>query len=420
MSGILKQFAVELGCGRSNHDTPCTMMEDTISQGIYTALKPFYCVCKILGQVSYSYAKTKHSNRITIVHGLFHTVYSIAWILFCVTAMAYTLLTLQNCDSEILSGKVLIACDIYYIAVYAASLVCLVYGAIFNGRKHSLILTKLSLIDTALFKAHEERRVNRRAMFTSIAEIVIVLMYNIAMAFYYHYSNTQESCFTMTLLSFECVIIYCNTMAVMQYCNLVRVMQERYKRINKHLSKSDAAIQGHSGCLRAGNMISLFVSSRNSRNFKATRFRSLRVIFSELNHIIRLINEDCGIQILVMTMWILVSVLLVVFFTLLDSEYGVYTGIGYLISSLYLLTKLASSCHTAGSETDVSKFLVQKLLLDETLQPKDIDELKMLSLQLNTSTVEYSAYGFFALNLQFLCSVSGVIISYVVIIVQIK
>jgi hypothetical protein len=152
----------------------------------------------------------------------------------------------------------------------------------------------------------------------------------------------------------------------------------------------------------------------------AVQFRSFRIIFSELNHIIRLINEDYGISVLAATIWILVSVVLVVFFTLLDTEYGAYTGICYLVSSSCLLTKLASSCHTAGSENDVSKFLVQKLLLDNTLQPKDIEELKMLALQLNSTTTEYSAYGFFVLNLQFLCSVIGVIISYIVIIVQIK
>jgi hypothetical protein len=142
--------------------------------------------------------------------------------------------------------------------------------------------------------------------------------------------------------------------------------------------------------------------------------------FSELNHIIRLINEDNGISVLAVTIWLLVSIVLVVFFTLLDAEDSTYRGIGYLVNSLCLLTKLASSCHTAGSETDVSKFLVQKLLLDDTLQPKDAEELKMFALQLNSTTTEYSAYGFFVLDLPFLCSVIGVIISYIVIIVQIK
>jgi hypothetical protein len=146
----------------------------------------------------------------------------------------------------------------------------------------------------------------------------------------------------------------------------------------------------------------------------------LRIIFSEINYVVRLINEEYGISVLVATIWLLVSVVLAVFFALLDTQYNGYTSIGYLATCLCLLIMLAFACHTAGSENDVSKFLVHKLLLDNTLQPKDIEELKMLAFQLNSTTTEYSAYGFFALNLPFLCSVIGVIVSYIVIILQIK
>jgi hypothetical protein len=405
-------------------------MEDTISNGIYTAVRPFYCVCKMLGQVSYLYSRAKFTNRITVVHSLFHTVYSTAWALFCVTALGYTLRTLHDCD--ILPEKLLIASYIYYTISYAASFVCVIHGVICSGSKHSLILGKLSLVDGALFKPHEERRVNRRTMFTSIAEIVILLLFSTATSFYYIYSTEQEECYTTVVQSLECIFTFSNIMAVMRYCNLVLLLHKRFKRVNKYLSSDvnvtcigsyvadDTPALGHSTCLRAGRKISLYVSSRNPRSNKAIHFYSLRVIFSELNHAIRLINEDCGIPVLATTMWMLVSAVFVVFFTLLDSEHGAYGGISYLMIALCLLTKLSTSCHTAGSEIDASKFFVQKLLLDDALHPKDIEELQMLSVQLNSTTAEYSAYGFFVLNLPFLCSVIGVIISYIVIIVQMK
>ncbi|PNF19713.1 hypothetical protein B7P43_G15307 [Cryptotermes secundus] len=407
------------------------MEEEEISNGLYTAVKPFYCVCKILGQESYSYSKAKN-NKIKIVRGCVHTTYSIVWAIFFVVALAYTLRSVHNCDYDVLLDKTLIASYIYYIATFAASVVSLIHGAVFSGRKHSQILSRLSLVDSVLFRPGEERGVNRKIMFTSIAEIVIVLMYQLALSFYYISTNTQEACFTNVLLSLECLITYSNITIVLRYCNLVRVMQERFKRINKHLSSYDNVsciincvtngnrMQGHSKCFGDRNAVNLCVSSRNSRSINATEFRSLRITFSELNHVIRLINEDYGISVLAATIWILVTMVLMVFFTLQEAEYGAYSGIGYLFSSLCLLTKLSSSCHTAGSEIGVSKFLVQKLLLDSTFQPKDSEELKMLALQLNSTTTEYSAYGFFILNLQFLCSVIGVIISYIVIIVQIK
>jgi hypothetical protein len=405
------------------------MKEEAISNGIYTAVKPYHFMGRMFGQVTYSYSKAKNNKR-TTVRGSFHTVYSIVWAIFYIMALACTLRLLHNCDSEVLPE--IITSDIYYITAYGVSIVSLVHGAIFSGRKDSVILTKLSLVDSTLLRPQEEKRLNRKTMFTSIAEIVISLMIHVPMSFYYISLNAQETCLSTVPLSLECVINYCNIMIVLRYCNLVRVLQERYKYINKYLSSyvnvsctincvtNRNRARGHSRYFGEGNEINLCVLSRNSRSITAIELRSLRIIFSEINYAVRLINEEYGISVLVATIWLLVSVVLMVFFTLLDAEYGGYTGIGYLASCLCLLIMLAFACNAAGSENDVSKFLVHKLLLDNTLHPKVIEELKMLALQLNSTTTEYSAYGFFALNLPFLCSVTGVIVSYIVIIVQIK
>jgi hypothetical protein len=110
----------------------------------------------------------------------------------------------------------------------------------------------------------------------------------------------------------------------------------------------------------------------------------------------------------------------VIFYTLLDPEYDEYAGAGWLLFSFALLIRISSTCHAAANENDTSKFLVQMLLLEDDLSPKDITELKFLSFQLNNTPVQYSACGFFVLNLPFLCSVTGVIISYIMIIVQLK
>jgi hypothetical protein len=116
--------------------------------------------------------------------------------------------------------------------------------------------------------------------------------------------------------------------------------------------------------------------------------------------------------VLAVTCWILVGVISVIFFTLLDSEYGEGAGVGNTIFHLVLLISISSTCHRAASENDKSKLLVQKLLLEDDLTPEDITELKLLSFQLNNTPVQYSACGLFVLNLPFFCSVTGAIISY--------
>jgi len=63
---------------------------------------------------------------------------------------------------------------------------------------------------------------------------------------------------------------------------------------------------------------------------------------------------------------------------------------------------------------------VQKLLLVGNCGNESIEELKMFSIQLQVMTKEYTACGFFSLNLKFFASVISVIAFYIIIMVQIK
>jgi hypothetical protein len=73
-------------------------------------------------------------------------------------------------------------------------------------------------------------------MLTSIAEIVIVFVANIASSWYYIHTSTSEACFATCLATIECVVNYLNTMVIVNYCKLVRVTHERYKHMNRHLA----------------------------------------------------------------------------------------------------------------------------------------------------------------------------------------
>jgi hypothetical protein len=166
--------------------------------------------------------------------------------------------------------------------------------------------------------------------------------------------------------------------------------------------------------------LTLRVSPLCFKSFNGPQFRSLRSVLSELNCVVSLINGTYGISVLAFTCWLLVSIIIALFFTLFELEDGQYGSLVYLIVYSILLIRISSTCHTAASENDTSKLLVQKLLLEDDLNPQDLTELKFLSLQLNNTPVQYSACGLFVLNLSFLCSVTGVIISYMILVVQLK
>ena len=76
--------------------------------------------------------------------------------------------------------------------------------------------------------------------------------------------------------------------------------------------------------------------------------------------------------------------------------------------------------HTATNEARSSRTVVGKLLLEENSRKECVKQLKIFSLQLQAMKNEYTACGFFSLNLSLFTSVVGVIVSYVVVLVQIK
>jgi len=92
----------------------------------------------------------------------------------------------------------------------------------------------------------------------------------------------------------------------------------------------------------------------------------------------------------------------------------------YGVMFMVLFLKLTFFCHTATNEARSSRILVQKLLLEGNCRNECVKELKMFSLQLQAMTNQYTACGFFSLNLSLFTSVFSVILSYIVILVQIK
>jgi hypothetical protein len=80
---------------------------------------------------------------------------------------------------------------------------------------------------------------------------------------------------------------------------------------------------------------------------------------------------------------------------------------------------MAAVCQFAENERETSISLVQKLLLGDNLGDKNCEELEMLSAQLRDMKIKYTACGFFTLNFPYLCSVVGLISSYVLIMAQV-
>ena len=148
--------------------------------------------------MTYSFVQDKINNKVAKDYLPVNVVYSVVCIVFCVISFTYTICCLHNSDPQLLPGKVRTANYIYYTILYITCSFSSLY-AILSGRKCPLLLKKLSLVDSLLYKQHEVQSVNRKSMLASVAEIVIVFVESFLLSWFYIYSNTEDTCFTTCL-----------------------------------------------------------------------------------------------------------------------------------------------------------------------------------------------------------------------------
>jgi gustatory receptor len=96
---------------------------------------------------------------------------------------------------------------------------------------------------------------------------------------------------------------------------------------------------------------------------------------------------------------------------------GIFAIVWAVVASVVLFV-ISVACHETSEEAAMSVSLVHSLLLDPCLSRDVSKELYLFSTQLTHLKIEFSACGFFAINLPFFYSVIGVICTYVIFLCQ--
>jgi hypothetical protein len=147
----------------------------------------------------------------------------------------------------------------------------------------------------------------------------------------------------------------------------------------------------------------------------------LRQKNSELYNITRLINGTYVIPILPTTFWMLTGVLCSLYEVLVDFKIVRVADALYVCHYLFgalLQSKIILSHSFERSK--VFKDFSAEIAFRKNCINECVKELNMFSLQLQVMGNEFTVCGFFSLNLNIFASVVSVIVSYVIIMVQIK
>ena len=283
----------------------------------------------------------------------------------------------------------------------------------------------------------EETYMNRNVIFNIISEFILLTVFPCTFIIYFiHKLRSEEYYIIYLILIIFCVTFICNILSLMQFLNLVFMVKQRYSHLNKRLINcingtasrpKSVNIKGER-CIRSARAVDHIIVTpvrvSSFRNFegtlKQTDILCLRQVYSELYDITCLINDTYGIAILAIMCWMLTGILCSLYEVLFHfKEWGIIHAV-YVIIFCVFFFKLTFYCHTATNEGRSSRIVVQKLILEGNCRNECVKQLKMFSLQLQEMTNEYTACGFFTLNLKLFASVVSAIISYVIIMVQIK
>jgi hypothetical protein len=182
-----------------------------------------------------------------------------------------------------------------------------------------------------------------------------------------------------------------------------------------------------------GNTVGAATSATAPYNYRQCliRIHRLKHVHVELHALTQLINFTFGLQIFLVITWFIVINTLAFHLVakyistvsdmhnqiLRNNFQGIFAIIWAVVASVGLFL-IFVACHETSDEAAMSVSLVHSLLLDPCLSSDVSKELYLFSMQLIHLKIEFSAYGFFAINLPFFYSFIGVICTYVIFFCQ--
>jgi hypothetical protein len=363
-------------------------------------------------------------------------MFTVIWLVVFTVGLPVQLWLVYSADN--IPSTFFIALILFIASSYISSIVAVVWVSIIKRKRFLEIIDNISEVDNKLrYTLQEETYMNRKVVINIISEVALLAVIQCIVFIYITYKFRGDGYLIVILRPISIISGYlCNTLLLYQFVTLVFMVKQRYSHINKRLcnwingtvespkglnTENERCSQTHMTVDHV-NMTHFFVSSVGNieRTLKHTDIHLLRQICSELYGVTCVINDTYGVPILTSIFWILTIVLCFSYNAMVDFKAWGFVDVVYVITCLVMVFKITFVCHSASNEARSSRIVVQKLLLLGHCRKECTKELKMFSLQLQAMKFEFTACGFFSLNLSFFTTVVSVIASYFIIMVQIK
>jgi hypothetical protein len=320
--------------------------------------------------------------------------------------------------------------------LHVTNIISLCVCSIFKRRQITQIVHQIEdLVNIFMIKVDRNVMYNRMKKFV-IFETILQLLYTVVnicyVCVYIMYNSSVLTCIMPSLESLGCIF---NSLMILQFVSIIMISRHICKYINHELEVCCDMIENFSrySIIFHTEGLSIFRSLEVKR-FVCLRdhIRGLRLVYSRLNKVTRLLNAYYGLPILLGISWSFMCVVSVMYATLYYFIYVTYTynsfiryanisvSVASCISCVILMALLTTACHIMGNETQMILFHIQKILLHRDLGKQTVNELKNFCSQVINLKLEISACGFFKLNLPFLNSFISKFFAYFIIMFQLN
>ena len=350
------------------------------------------------------------------------------------------------------------------VLMFLASIVSLLQQAIFCREELKVSLLTIVRIDTHLL---------RKSYSGVYRKTKIILTLQLVISFTYFLTVSSFDFITVTKKYewFHCLLMYfinaIDTVMNLQFVNFIFLIGHRFKVLNSEL---DSTITTSSACVNdctsyndgtysvsvvevgfddpvgrekmaaemvpTGNVTNTQIFTnhwlkRRLRNQGVCNIRTLRRIYMLLHSVIATVNSSFGVQIMLTTISSATITTLNIHTSIVFLTKNLGKSVKDNISKLLILNfawtipavlrliTITASCEMSKNEAGRTAVLVQKLLLRRNVDTDILTELQLFSQQLLHVNTNFTASGFFALDLSFLYSILGSMATFLVFLTQV-
>jgi hypothetical protein len=432
------------------------------------SILPLYYVSKVMGLAPFSYSNkvSVHTKQKKSTKGLLSS--NVLWSFFVflihltgfIAEMVWGILyeyrkyTLSDIVPDFLT----------ILTMYSTTFVSVI-GAVFNRRKMENLMMNVTAIDQILL--HENcDRVYRKTRRILLLELSLIFALLIGLYCYYMYIWSEGLSPIINTFTFLAQIS--NVIMVIQYINIMQILRHRFRNLNQQLAKccdSKSRISDHSLIkFRSGQnrlnirttqtastsnnltdipttenyiLPAISIQMSNTGPDEVSRIHTLRQTHNDLFDITETTNGIYGYHITLELACDFVSFVYNLYHVLDDLQNVKNTGesnpegegstmmivaphLCWFIVTVVRILSITASCFAASEEARRTGTVVHKLLLRQTLLRDTSTELQLFSVQLLSNKVEFSAGGFFPVNLSLAYSMVGAATTYIIILFQLK